>query len=99
MESHIRQLLEGAFSPVHLEVINESSGHSVPRGSETHFKVVLVAEQFSGKPLLARHRLVSAILAASVTPAIKALSLHTLTPQEWTSRQGQVATSPQCRGG
>ena len=30
---------------------------------------------------------------------IHALALHTLTPQEWQTRAGQVADSPKCRGG
>ncbi len=33
-----RKLTE-SFGPSHLEIINESYMHSVPKGSETHFKV------------------------------------------------------------
>ena len=29
------------------QVINESYMHNVPKGSETHFKVVVVSEQFN----------------------------------------------------
>lgn len=32
-----RSVLE-ELSPVHLEVVNESYMHNVPKGSETHFK-------------------------------------------------------------
>jgi len=39
--------LTQAFTPVHLEVLNESHMHAVAKGSETHFKVVVVAEQVS----------------------------------------------------
>lgn len=35
----IREKLQAAFSPDHLDVLNESYMHSVPKGSETHFKV------------------------------------------------------------
>lgn len=31
--------LQAAFSPIHLQIENESYKHSVPKGSETHFKV------------------------------------------------------------
>ena len=34
------------------EVINESSGHNVPAGSESHFKVVVVSEAFAAQKLL-----------------------------------------------
>jgi stress-induced morphogen len=39
IEQKIRTKLENAFSPSYLDVINESYKHSVPKGSETHFKV------------------------------------------------------------
>jgi stress-induced morphogen len=39
MEQRIRTQLESALQPVHYELVNESHKHSVPRGSETHFKV------------------------------------------------------------
>ncbi|MCU7948134.1 MAG: BolA/IbaG family iron-sulfur metabolism protein [Candidatus Thiodiazotropha sp. (ex Cardiolucina cf. quadrata)] len=42
----IQQKLQSAFSPLHLEVINESHMHSVPEGAESHFKVVVVSEAF-----------------------------------------------------
>ena len=44
-------------------MINESSGHNVPKGSETHFKVVVVSDSFDGQMLIARHRMVNEILA------------------------------------
>ncbi len=34
-----RKLTE-SFGPSHLEILNESYMHSVPKGSETHFKVL-----------------------------------------------------------
>jgi hypothetical protein len=38
-QTEIVQKLSATFQPLHLEVENESYKHSVPRGSETHFKV------------------------------------------------------------
>jgi stress-induced morphogen len=35
----IREKLAAAFQPFHLDVLNESYMHNVPKGSETHFKV------------------------------------------------------------
>ena len=40
--------LEDAFQPSLLSVENESHRHNVPADSETHFKVVHVAERFTG---------------------------------------------------
>ena len=75
----IQQLIEAkltaALSPTVLEVINESHMHRVEPGSESHFKVVIVSEQFAGQRLLARHRQVNAVLADELAGAVHALAL------------------------
>lgn len=98
MQGQIEAKLRQAFSPEVLEVINESHLHNVPPGSESHFKAVIVSEQFSDKRLVARHRLVNQALATELGN-IHALALHTLTPEEYFKRAGAVADSPLCMGG
>ncbi|CAM6043087.1 unnamed protein product [Sphagnum compactum] len=50
---------------------------------ETHFNVNVVSEEFEGRSLLKRHRLVYAVLADELqTGGIHALSLVTKTPSE-----------------
>lgn len=93
-----RKLSEG-FSPAHLEVENESHGHNVPRGSETHFRVVVVSAAFEGKRAVARHQMVYAVLAAELQGGVHALALHTFTPSEWAARGASAAASPACMGG
>ncbi|MER2512817.1 MAG: BolA/IbaG family iron-sulfur metabolism protein, partial [Nitrosomonas ureae] len=44
--------------PQFLEVVNESYKHNVLEGSESHFKVTIVSDEFNGKMLLTRHRMV-----------------------------------------
>ncbi|MFB9133375.1 transcriptional regulator BolA [Vibrio olivae] len=95
----IEQKLLAAFEPQHLEVINESYMHNVPAGSESHFKVIIVSENFDGKRLLARHRSVNQTLAQELAGQIHALSMHTYTPQEWMSENQQAPDSPMCMGG
>ena len=95
----IQQKLQQAFSPIHLEVINESHMHSVPEGSESHFKVVVVSEAFEGEKLIARHRQVNQVLSEELSGGIHALALHTMTPQDWFNRGGTVSDSPPCLGG
>ncbi|MCH9671005.1 MAG: BolA/IbaG family iron-sulfur metabolism protein [Gammaproteobacteria bacterium] len=97
MQTEIERKLE-ALTPVHLEVSNESHMHNVPPDSESHFKVVIAADCFAGKRLLARHRLVNAALSAELSQ-IHALALHTMTPDEWFERAGQAPDSPLCAGG
>lgn len=93
----IKQKLIDGFSPVHLEVINESNRHNVPLNSETHFKVIVVSEQFEGLRLLARHRLINTNLAEELANGVHALSIHTYTLEEWQD-DVQVPKTPNCRG-
>jgi BolA protein len=99
VQQQIETKLAQALSPAHLKVVNESHMHSVPPGSETHFKVVLVSPEFDGKRSVARHQLVYRLLADELAGPVHALALHTYTAQEWQQREGAAPESPQCLGG
>jgi BolA protein len=98
MAATIQDKLAARFGPSHLEVINESSNHAVPAGSETHFKVILVSDGFAGQRLLARHRQVNEALAAELAGGVHALAIHTYTQAEWAARQ-TAPDSPDCASG
>ncbi|AZQ11425.1 MULTISPECIES: BolA family protein [Shewanella] len=93
----IHAKLTEALAPVHLEVINESHMHNVPKNSETHFKVVIASAAFTGQRLIGRHRAVNAALADELAAGVHALSMHTYTPEEWQALEA-VPSSPKCRG-
>lgn len=98
VENSIIGKLSSSFSPAHLEVLNESHMHSVPPGSETHFKVVLAADSFVGKRQVQRHQAVYACLSEELKNGVHALALHTFSPEEWLA-SGNVPASPNCLGG
>ncbi len=50
----------GALAPQHLQVLDESHMHS--RGQETHYKAVIVSEQFAGLNSVKRHQKVYATM-------------------------------------
>ena len=95
----IERKLASGLDLAHLEVVNESGNHNVPAGSESHFKVVLVAQAFGGERLLARHRRVNALLRDELANHIHALAIHAYTPDEWRTRFGAAPLSPPCLGG
>ncbi|WP_205626069.1 transcriptional regulator BolA [Photobacterium aquae] len=99
VQQRIKEKLEQAFSPLQLEVVNESYMHNVPAGSESHFKVVVVSAQFEGMRLIARHRAVNAVLANELANDIHALAMHTYTESEWQNLFDGAPDSPACRGG
>lgn len=99
VQSTIETKLAAALDPVHLQVINESGNHNVPAGSESHFKVIVVAAEFDGKRLIARHRRVNEVLADELAHSIHALAVHTYTAAEWRERFGEAPMSPPCLHG
>ena len=82
----IADKLTTALSPATLEIIDESdrhTGHTGARpGGETHFRVTIVAELFTGKNRVERQRLVYRILADELAGGVHALALTTLSPTE-----------------
>lgn len=99
IQQHIETKLKEQFSPMYLGVENESSNHSVPANSETHFKIVMVAPAFERKSKVARHQQVYKTLAEELAAGVHALALHLYTPQEWAERMGESPASPNCLGG
>jgi stress-induced morphogen len=55
-------------------------------GTRDHWKARIVSAAFSGKSLIARHRLVMAALVEEMKGPIHALTLDTLTPDEAAKR-------------
>ncbi len=95
----IESKLRETFQPEFLNVDNESYMHNVAPGSESHFKVVIVAEVFEEQRLIMRHRQVNQALADELRNHIHALAIHTYTPKEWEELQKQAPDSPMCLGG
>jgi len=80
-------------------VTNESGRHNVPSGSESHFKLVLVSDDFTDLSLLDRHRWINRLLAEELAKGVHALSIYAYTTAEWKERSGTVPVSPPCLGG
>ncbi len=99
--SSIASKLNSNFQPAHLEIINESHMHNVPKNSETHFKVVVVSAKFeSMKNLIQRHRAVNDVLSDELSSGVHALSIVAKTPKQWEEMEKkEVEPSPKCRGG
>jgi acid stress-induced BolA-like protein IbaG/YrbA len=71
----IKQSIEAALPCQHVEVL----------GDGEHFQALVVSEQFAGCSRVQRHQLVYAALGDRMREEIHALSMRTLTPQEWRS--------------
>jgi BolA protein len=81
----IRARLEAAFAPETLGVEDEShlhEGHVGARDGRGHFRVLIIAEAFSDKSPLDRHRMVYKALGDLMRTDIHALAIDAWSPQE-----------------
>ena len=97
IQKELEQKIVEALKPVHFELLNESYMHSVPEGSESHFKAVIASEEFVNKRLVQQHQLVYQVLGDSMQK-IHALVLHTYTVEQW-QNDVESPKSPDCLGG
>jgi BolA protein len=98
IKESIEKKLKSSFSIDVLTVENESHNHNVPAGSESHFKVVLVSDDFKGLNKVKQHQQIYKVLAEELAGEVHALALHTYDSQAWASIK-KAPTSPDCLGG
>jgi len=82
----ITKKLTEAFAPQSREVLDEShqhEGHAGHRpGGQTHYRVYIVSEAFTGKTRLERHRMINQLLANELSEGVHALAIHAAAPGE-----------------
>lgn len=69
----IKHGIEQGLACEHVEVI----------GDGQHFQALVVSPEFAGRSRVQRHQLVYAALGERMREEIHALSMRTLTPEEW----------------
>jgi stress-induced morphogen len=92
----ISDKIQTALNPKEYQIFNDShkhAGHAAMRGSsnitESHFRLVIVSEEFEGKSQPARHRMIYSLLQdeLSAPNGVHALQLTTKTPAEFAKLQ------------
>lgn len=90
IREHMEKLLRTQFSPIHLDIRDDSHRHAGHGGShaegETHFRVTLVSDAFAGKTRVERQRAVNATVKPLLEERVHALQLFTYTPEEFEKR-------------
>jgi BolA protein len=96
LQALIEEEVKKGFSVCHLVLENESQMHS--RGDpESHFKLILVSNDFEGVAKVRRHQSVYKVLS-ELMPQFHALALHLYTEKEW-GALSELPTSSLCGGG
>lgn len=92
----IPELLK-TLKPFHLELENESDQHAGPPGRESHFKLILVSEEFEGLSRIDRQRKVNQLLKPEFDSGLHALTQRLLSPLEWEKTKSTLNfVSPDC---
>jgi BolA family transcriptional regulator, general stress-responsive regulator len=83
--TNIKDKLTRAFQPQLLDVIDESHLHAGHAGShpdgESHFRVKIVSQAFTGKSRVDTHRMVNAALAEEFKSRLHALAIQASAPK------------------
>jgi len=83
----IRERINASLHPTALEIVDDSAkhaGHAGARSGGGHFNVSIVSDEFEGKSLIQRHRMVYDALGDAMQKEIHALSINARTPGEAT---------------
>lgn len=90
VQREMENLLQEAFAPARLDVINDSAshrGHAGDDGSgESHFTVVIESAAFAGKNRLERQRMVNRALGDIPGERVHALAIRAFAPGEAVQR-------------
>ena len=94
IQKRIEEKLNGAFAPQRMEVLNEShlhaghhhveSGHHVEFDGtgETHFRIRIIADKFTGMGRVDRHRAINSLLTDELKNGLHALAIEPSAPGE-----------------
>ena len=96
--SQLEQLVRQSINCIEFYLENESHMHSGP-AAESHFKLILISDDFVTKRAVQRHQLLYKILAELMNNPIHALALHLFTLDEWAVKEDKQLLSPKCLGG
>ena len=78
MPDDVRRYIEEGLACQHVEVSGD--GH--------HFEAIIVSEAFRGRNRVQQHQLVYKALGERMREEIHALSMQTLTPEDWAKAGG-----------
>ena len=91
----LHQRLTDGLTPLHLELQDDShlhAGHAEAAAhGGSHFTTLIVSAKFEGHSLVQRHRMVYAAVGDLMKGRVHALSMQTLTPDEWRAKGSSSA--------
>ena len=93
-ENRIINTLNKCMNLTSLKILNESFMHNVPVDAESHFKIIIVSNDFNDLSHIQRHKLVYKHLG-TIMDDIHALSIHSFNEEEF-KLNPTILDSPEC---
>lgn len=90
MRDAIETRLRESLATTHVEVVDEShlhAGHAGAKSGGGHFRAVIVSDRFAGLTRVRAQQLVYGVMGAWMGKEIHALSMQTMTPEEWRAQE------------
>ena len=94
IENKIINTLNECMNISSLKILNESFMHNVPKDAESHFKIVIVSNDFNNLSHMQRHKLVYKHLD-TIMNDIHALSIQSFNEEEF-KLNPIILYSPEC---
>jgi BolA protein len=94
IENKIINTLNDCMDIFSLKILNESFMHNVPEDAESHFKIVIVSNDFNNLSHIKRHKLVYKYLD-TIMDDIHAISIQSFNEDEF-KLNPTVLDSPEC---
>ena len=94
IENKIINTLNECMNVFSLKILNESFMHNVPEDAESHFKIVIVSNDFNNLSHIKRHKLVYKYLD-TIMDDIHAISIQSFNEDEF-KLNPTVLDSPEC---
>jgi len=94
IENKIINTLNECMNISSLKILNESFMHNVPADAESHFKIVIVSNDFNNLSHIQRHKLVYKHLG-TIMNGIHALSIQSFNEDEF-KLNPTILNSPEC---
>jgi len=93
-ENRIINTLNKCMNLTSLKILNESFMHNVPVNAESHFKIIIVSNDFNDLSHIQRHKLVYKHLG-TIMDDIHALSIQPFNEEEF-KLNPTILDSPEC---
>ncbi|XBC43223.1 MAG: BolA/IbaG family iron-sulfur metabolism protein [Buchnera aphidicola (Meitanaphis flavogallis)] len=93
----IKNILTSVLNTTIVEIINESKKHKTFMKNHSHFKIIIVSNDFMKYSLIKRHQKIYCLLSKCMSQyKIHGLALYTYTINEWNKKSNKNLISPIC---